>query len=145
VVERVEAETLWLRWQGHAIAAPPQPLAAGTPVYLCVRPTQVLIVRPTRLNARVRENLLQGTIARETMQAETHTLYLRLAHSDAAYDLEIALPSYVYHRLDLEVIKHLTVELRRQVLHIIPRQADTTTHPIVPSDGSLMPTMTMQH
>jgi len=145
VVERVEPETLWLRWQGHAIAAPWQPLAPGTPVYLCVRPTQVLIVRPTRRHARVRENLLHGTIVRETMQAETHTLYLRLAHSDAAYDLEIALPSYVYYRLGLETSKHLTVELRRQVLHIIPRQGDTTTHSAVPSDGQRVPTMTMRH
>lgn len=145
LVERVEAETLWLRWHDHAIAAPPQPLAPGTPVYLCVRPTQVLIVRPTRLHARARENLLQGTIVRETMQAETYTLYLRLAHSDATYDLEIALPSYVYYRLGLEVTKHLTVELRRQVLHIMPRQGNTPTDPVVPSEGSLVPTTTMRH
>ena len=145
VVERVEAETLWLRWQGHAIAAPLPPLAPGTPVFLCVRPTQVLIVRPARLHTRVRENLLHGTIVRETMQAETYTLYLQLAHSDAAYDLEIALPSYVYYRLGLEVTKHLTVELRQQVLHIMPRQANTTTHPVVPSDGPRIPTMTGQH
>jgi molybdate transport system ATP-binding protein len=145
VVERLEAETLWLRWQGHILAAPPQPLAPGTAVYLCVRPTQVLIVRPTRLHARVRENLLHGTIVRETMQAETHTLYLRLAHSDAAYDLEVALPSYVYYRLGLEVTKHLTVELRRQVLHIMPRQAHTTSHPDIASDGQRIPSITAQH
>ena len=89
--------------------------------------------------------LLHGTIIRETMQAETYTLYLRLAQSDAAYDLEIALPSYVYYRLGLKATKHLTVELRRQVLHIIPRQANTTTHPVVPSDGQRMPSMTVQH
>ena len=108
-----------------------------------MRPPQVLIVRPTRLHTRVRENLLHGAIVRETMQAETYTLYLRLAHSDAVYDLEIALPSYVYYRLGLEVTKHLTVELRRQVLHIIPRQANTPTHPVVPSDGQRVSSMTV--
>ena len=75
------------------------------------------------------------------MQAETYTLYLRLAQSGAAYDLEIALPSYVYYRLGLEATKHLTVELRRQVLHIIPRQAETPPQPVVSSDGPRIPTM----
>ena len=128
VVERVEADTLWLRWQGHVLAAPRQPLAPGTPVYLCIRPTQVLIVRPERLTARRRDNLLYGAIVREIMHAETHTLYLRLDSSPAAYDLEITLPSYVYHRLGLDTQKRLMAELPRQAIHVIPRQDDAVAH-----------------
>ena len=56
--------------------------------------------------------------------ADTYTLYLRLEHSSAAYDLEITLPSYVYHRLGLDTEKRIIVELRRQVVHVIPRQND---------------------
>jgi molybdate transport system ATP-binding protein len=124
VVEHVDAETLWVRWQKYTIATTPQPLVPGTPVYLCIRPTQVLIVRPERLTSRRRENLLCGDIVQETMHAETYTLFLRLEHSSAAYDLEVTVPSYVYHRLGLDTDKRLIVELGRQAIHVIPRQSD---------------------
>lgn len=122
VVERAEAETLWLRWQDHLIAAALTPFAPGTPVYLCIRPTQILLVRPDRLAERQRENLLCGRIVGEMMQAETYILHMRLEQSNALHDLEIALPAYVYHRLSLDTEKQLIVELRRQVLHVIPRE-----------------------
>ncbi|MBI3304630.1 MAG: ABC transporter ATP-binding protein [Deltaproteobacteria bacterium] len=122
VVEHAEEGTLWLRWQGHRLAVAPAPLAPGTPVFLCVRPTQILVVRPDRLTERERENLLCGHIVGELMQAETYTLHLRLDGSSAAYDLELALPGYVYHRLSLDREKRIMVELRRQVLHVIPRE-----------------------
>lgn len=122
VVERAEAETLWVRWHDHLLATRPQALAPGTLVYLCIRPTQILIVRPQRLKARQRENLLRGTLVRETLQTETYTLYLRLEHSQTDADLEVAVPGYVYHRLGLATDKRLTVELGRNALHVIPRQ-----------------------
>jgi hypothetical protein len=123
-VEEVEHETLWLRWQGQRIAVAPAPLAPGTPVYLCVRPTQVFVVRPDRLTERQRENLLCGQIVGELLQGETYTLHLRLDQSTAAYDLEIALPGYVYHRLSLDSEKQIMIELRRQALHVIPRDGN---------------------
>lgn len=126
VVERVEEDTLWLHWRGHRIAAAPASFAPGALVYLCIRPTQVLIVRPDRLAERERENLLSGRIVGEMMQAETYTLQVRLDHSTAAHDLEIALPGYVYHRLSLDSEKRIMVELRRQELHVIPRDTAGT-------------------
>jgi ABC-type sulfate/molybdate transport systems ATPase subunit len=140
VVERADAETLWLRWQGYTIAAAPQPLAPGTPVYLCIRPAQVLIVRPERFAARRRDNLLCGEIVRETMHAETYTLYLRLENSQADYDLEVTVPSYVYHRLGLDTKKRLTVELSRQALHVIhPGETPAPTLPLCSSCPSRQP------
>lgn len=145
VVERAEADTLWLRWQGHTLAATPQslppgtPVYTGTPVYLCIRPTQIRIVLPDRVTVRPRDNLLCGDIVRETMQAETYTLFLRLEHSPAVYDLEITVPSYVYYRLGLDTAKRIIVELGRQNLHVIPRQNDAVApasplaaRPIIP-------------
>lgn len=123
VVEQSEAHTLWLRWQGYRIAAPPAPLAAGSPVYLCIRPTQILIVRPDRFAQRERENLLSCTIVDRRLRADTYTLHLRLDHSEADYDLELALPAYVYHRLALDVEQQVVIELRRQYLHVMPRDA----------------------
>ena len=120
VVERVDGKTLWLKWRDHLLATDAQPLAAGTPVHVCIRPTQILIVRPDRFAARERQNLLSGSIVHTDMQAETYTLHLRLDNSEAAYDLEIVLPGYVYHRLALQTTPNLVVELSRQHLHVIP-------------------------
>jgi molybdate transport system ATP-binding protein len=128
VVERVEAETLWVRWQGYRIATTPQPLRPGTPVYLCIRPAQVRIVRPERLTSRPRENLVGGDIVQEARHVDTSTLCLRLEHSSAAYDLEMTVPSYVYHRLGLDTQKHIIVALERQALHVIPRQGDVESN-----------------
>ena len=146
VVEHTTAETLWVLWQGYMIATPPQPLLPGTPVYLCIRPTQVLIVHPERLTSQRRENLLYGDIVRETMHAETSTLFLRLEHSNAAYDLEITVPRYVYHRFGLDTEKRIIVELRRQAMHVIPRQSDAGANassplsvPLTPGGGMLCP------
>ncbi len=127
VVEHLEAGTAWLQWQGQRIATTSVSFAPGAPVYLCIRPTQILIVRPDRLAGRERENLLCGRIVSEMTQAETYTLHLRLDHSNATHDLEIALPAYVYHRLSLDTEKRIMVELRRQALHVIPRAVTTTT------------------
>ncbi len=122
VVDRAESTTLWLDWQGHRLAAPSQrALTPGTPVYICIRPSQILIVRPDRLTARPRENLLNVEIVGNELHAEMHTLYLRLPNSDTAHDLELALPSYVYHRLELASAKCITVELHRRDLHVIHR------------------------
>ncbi|MBM3223922.1 MAG: ABC transporter ATP-binding protein [Candidatus Tectomicrobia bacterium] len=132
VVERSEAQTLWLRWHGYVLAAPPQPLAVGTSVHLCIRPSQVLIVRPERETTRRRENLVRGSVVRETMQTETYTVYMRVDHSDADSDLEIHLPSYVYYRLGLDRQKRLLVELRREAMHLIPSQ-ETAHHATLPT------------
>jgi molybdate transport system ATP-binding protein len=121
VAERTEGDTLWVRWQGRRIAAPARPVSPGMPVDLCIRPTQILIVRPERLGERERVNLLSGTIAREQMHRETYTLHLRVDGSQAASDLEISLPGYVYHRLALDTDKRVVVELRQQALHVMPR------------------------
>jgi hypothetical protein len=104
-------------------------------VYLCIRPTQVLIVRPERLTSRRRDTLLYGDIVRETMHAETSTLSLRLEHSSAAYDLEITVPNAVYHRLGLSTQKHIIIELGRQAVHVIPRQSDAEADAPSPCSG----------
>ncbi len=122
VVERVESGRSWLNWQGKRLSATAPPLSPGTPVYVCIRPSQLLIVRPDRLTARPRENLLEDVeVVGKDINAEMYTLYLRLQNSDATHDLELALPVYVYRRLELESAKSVTVELRRQAIHVIPR------------------------
>lgn len=122
VVERVEPQTLWVQWQGRRIAASPAPFAPGALVYLCVRPTQILLVRPDRVAERERENLFHGRLVTTTMQAELYTLSVQLDSSTAAADLEIVLPGYVYHRLALDRNKEVLIELRKDELHLVPRE-----------------------
>lgn len=119
VVERSEGETLWVRWRGCQLMVPARPIASGTHVELCIRPTQIRIVRPDRIGERERVNLLTGTFVREQIHGETYTLSLRVDGSEAASDLEISLPAYVYHRLALDTDKRVTVELRQQALHVM--------------------------
>lgn len=120
-VEHREPDTLWVRWQGHRLAVPPAPFTPGAPVYLCVRPTQILIVRPDRLAERARDNLLAGRIVGEVMQAEMYTLHVQVTASSSSSDLEILLPGYVYHRLALDREKDVLLELRKEELHLMPR------------------------
>jgi hypothetical protein len=90
-------------------------------VHVCIRPTQILIVRPDRSAARERQNVLSGSIVHTDMHAETYTLHLRLDDSEAAYDLEIVLPGYVYHRLAVQTTPNLIVELNPRDLHVMPQ------------------------
>lgn len=119
VVERSEKDVLWVRWQNQLLTVASHPLSPGTSVYICVRPTQILLVRPDRLSQRERENMLHGRVVNERLERETYILHWRLADSDTPYDLEIVLPRYVYHRLSLDTEKEVMVELRRQALHVI--------------------------
>ena len=120
-VERVDGEKSWLRWGRRLLLTQGRSLAPGTPVYVCIRPTQILIVRPDRSAARERQNVLRGAVVHTDMHAETYTLHLRLDDSDAAYDLEIVLPGYVYHRLAVQATPALMVELNPKDLHVIPQ------------------------
>jgi molybdate transport system ATP-binding protein len=121
VVEQADAPNLWVRWQGHRLAVTSTAFAPGAPVYLCIRPTQILIVRPDRFSERKRENLLIGRIVNVLMQAEMYTLQVHVQGGVAPYDLEILLPGYVYHRLALDHEKDIVMELRKEELHLIPR------------------------
>ena len=47
-VQSVDEETLTLGWRGCILEANPLPLSPGAEVDVCIRPTQVMIVRPDR-------------------------------------------------------------------------------------------------
>ena len=97
----------------------------GNSRVLVYRPTQILLFVLIALHRRNERNVLHGRIVNERIERETYTLHWQLDTRQAPYDLEITLPGYVYHRLMLDTEKRVIVELRRQVLHIIPRDADT--------------------
>lgn len=138
----VDAVAMRIGWRDRVLEAASQPLAPDTRVDICIRPTQIMIVRPDRENTEPRQNVFHGRILQESVQAETYRLFLQLAPTDsgssssdlepaerrshgddgqAAHDLEIELPGYVYFRLGLDRCKDVTVSIRRDVVHVIPR------------------------
>jgi ABC-type Fe3+/spermidine/putrescine transport system ATPase subunit len=123
-----DSQRLLLDWQGRVLEADPLPLSGGQDVDICIRPTQVMIVRPDRLpGLPPPENPFCGTVVQEALQAEAYVLRFRLADSPACrtgraapYDLEIELPDYVYFRLGLDRKKDATISIHRSAMHVIP-------------------------
>ena len=129
------SQRLLLDWQGRLLEAEPisenraepLPLSRGQEVEVCIRPTQVMIVRPDRLpHLPPPENPFCGTVVQEALQAEAYVLRFRLADSPACpagsaapYDLEIELPDYVYFRLGLDHQKDATISIHRSAMHVI--------------------------
>jgi len=129
------SQRLLLDWEGRPLEAEPisenraepLPLSRGQEVEVCIRPTQVMIVRPDRLpHLPPPENPFCGTVVQEALQAEAYVLRFRLADSPACpagsaapYDLEIELPDYVYFRLGLDHQKDATISIHRSAMHVI--------------------------
>jgi len=130
------SQRLLLDWQGRLLEAEPisenraepLPLSRGQDVEVCIRPTQVMIVRPDRLpHLPPPENPFCGTVVQEALQAEAYVLRFRLGDSPACpagraapCDLEIELPDYVYLRLGLDRQKDATISIHRSTMHVIP-------------------------
>jgi molybdate transport system ATP-binding protein len=131
-----DSQRLLLDWEGRLLEAEPisenraepLPLSRGQEVEVCIRPTQVMIVRPDRLpHLPPPENPFCGTVVQEALQAEAYVLRFRLADSPACPaggaapdDLEIELPDYVYFRLGLDRKKDATISIHRSAMHVIP-------------------------
>lgn len=116
-----DSERLLLDWQGRTLEAEPLSLSRGQEVEVCIRPTQVMVVREDRLpHLPPPENPFSGIIIEEALQAEAYVLRFRLMGSAAHYDLEIELPDYVYHRLGLDRKREISVSIHRSAMHVIP-------------------------
>lgn len=104
-----------------SVIAPPQNLSVGDEVEFCIRPENIMVVRPSEpLRAAVKENLLHGVLVDELPRGSFHTLYFGIDSSPKDYDLEIEVPNHAYQRLALAPGKNLTVSLKMGAIHVIP-------------------------
>ncbi|MBI3942910.1 MAG: ABC transporter ATP-binding protein [Chloroflexi bacterium] len=109
------------------LLSPLSAIPPGAPVWLCVRPERIRLIRPERLEdiTRPRDNVLQGYIVEEVSEGTTTTLCFRLdalrLSPSLSHDLEIDLPVYVYERLHLAHIRRWSISLPRDAIHIIPQ------------------------
>ena len=108
------------------LLAPPGPYAIGEYVQCCLRPEDVILVRPDRARGwEGAETLLSGTIVRELDHGTVYTLFFRIDQPSAsdrqAHDLEIRLGGHTYRVLGIAQQKEWTVALRRVAVHVIGR------------------------
>jgi len=119
---RVHDDTVYISWKGHTIEAyaPSTPVLSPGSVSFCIRPEEVMIVRPGRsLRPGIKENMLSGQIVGEVPRGATYTLLFRVNGSKAEHDLEIELPNHVYYRLNLAHEKQVTVSLKKSAVHLL--------------------------
>jgi molybdate transport system ATP-binding protein len=113
---------LRIDWQGRTVKGPACPWAAtGAAVDFCIRASQVMVVRPGRpANPGERFNVFRGRVVREDLGAEGYLVYVKLAGSEQAHDLQIELPTHIYYRLNLDTDKDVDVSINPELIHVMP-------------------------
>ncbi len=106
-----------------------KPLAPSMEVSLCIRPEEIIVIRPDRvLDSRVQDNIIEGTIESATGRGSTQILFLRVGEAggegapEAASGtlLKIELPNFVVRKLALATGKRIKVSLKKENVWIIP-------------------------
>mgnify|MGYP005847765841 CR=1 FL=1 len=114
---------------GEAVVRAPAGLQReGEEVDLCIRPEEVMLIRPERgAGPAVEDNRYLGEIVGEIAHGPSFTLQVKLTavrlHPGRDYDLLIDLPANVYYRLGVDRQKHWAVCLKRDSIHVIDRAA----------------------
>ncbi len=93
-------------------------LAGGRPVTFCIRPEEILVIRPDKGLGRVSDNIVEGDILSTTGRGSTHVLHLRAGQAGAL--LRIELPNFVMRKLGLEAGKRIKVSLKKENIWVIP-------------------------
>jgi len=110
-----------LAWGDHLIQTAVNGFAVGERVTFCIRPEEVMIMRPDRpLRPGLEENLIEGQFVRIIDRGMTYTLFFKAdGVSQRDYDLEILLPHHAWQRLGMAVGQRATVSLKRRAVHVL--------------------------
>ena len=107
------------------LITPPAPVQIGDRVELCIRAERIMLIRKD-VPVGPRENEVRGRIVEELSDGLNHTLFFRLDDDqrlrEGAYDLEIALPAYVYERLGVGRDKRWSATIKREAIHVLGRR-----------------------
>ena len=121
VIGSNRGETI-IAWGQHRIHAPGDGFTVGQKVTFCIRPEEMMIIRPDRpLKAGLDENMVACTLVRQIDRAATHSLFFK-AHgvTQNDYDLEVLLPQHAWQRLKPVVGQATAISLKGSAIHIIP-------------------------
>lgn len=119
-----EDDALYVRVGDLLLAAPCTPrLHPGAPVTLALRPERIMLVRK-EVQTPSQRNTVHGVIVDEMSDGFTCTLFLRAddgqrLRPDAAYDLEIIVPVYIYERLHIAEDRRWAVILPQEAIQVL--------------------------
>lgn len=124
VVTAIGDHQLEIAGERFDVIAPLYPYAVGKEVEFCIRPEEIMLVRPGQGEGEgIKENRLDGEIVGQIAQGNRYTLFFRLAKPGSAevreYDLQIELPRHVYQRLELAQQKAWSISLKKSAIHVI--------------------------
>jgi molybdate transport system ATP-binding protein len=104
------------------LETPPYDFAPGRPVHCCIRPEQIIMLRPGRDTGHL-TNLVQGHIISIMTDGLSFSLKLCLIGErlcpQQAHDLIVALPLHVYESLAPQVGQVWPVSLKQSAIHLM--------------------------
>ncbi len=104
------------------VDTPTYPFAVGQTVQCCIRPEQVLLLRPQK-DAGHRKNVVRGEVVAIMTDGLSFTLQLRLIgprlNPEQKHDIAVALPLHVYESLAPAVGQAWQVSLKQSAIHLI--------------------------
>ncbi len=96
----------------HGLAFSP-----GQELSYCIRPEEILVIRPDRHLGKVQDNILECDITGAIGKGSTHILYLETGHGRTP--LKVELPNFVVRKLELAVGRGVKVSLKRENIWVI--------------------------
>ncbi|MBI5642117.1 MAG: ABC transporter ATP-binding protein [Deltaproteobacteria bacterium] len=94
------------------------PLSIGQEVSFCIRPEEILIIRPDRvLDNKIQDNIIEGEVVSATGKGSTQIIFLKVGKSDTL--LKIELPNFVVRKLELAIGKRIRVSLKKENIWVI--------------------------
>lgn len=99
----------------------PRPTGAkfspGQEVSFCIRPEEILVIRPDRVLGKVQDNILECDITGSIGKGSTHILYLETGQGRTP--LKVELPNFVVRKLELAVGRQVKVSLKKENIWVI--------------------------
>lgn len=89
----------------------------GKEVSLCIRPEEILVIRPDRHLGKVQDNILECGIVGSIGRGSTHILYLEAGQGRTP--LKVELPNFVVRKLELAVGRRVRVSLKKENIWVI--------------------------
>ncbi len=101
-----------------APALPGREFVPGSEVSFCIRPEEILVIRPDKVLGRVQDNILECEITGTVGRGSTHILYLEAGPGRTP--LKAELPNFVLRKLELAVGRSIRVSLKKENIWVIP-------------------------
>ncbi len=123
-VAAIDANRLRVQVGKLVVQAPAGPYMEGETVDLCIRPEDVMLMRPDReAGTAVEENQYPGEIVEEIAHGTTFTLMVKLVGDPLGkgrrYDLHVDIPANVYYRLGVDIQKKWMISMKMESIHLM--------------------------